>query len=87
VQRKPINAWPVVLERSQAGEFALGAGWRKRLLAFDLDPLAYGAVLGEALFHGTVRDAFMKARDQTCGELRTPLAVEANVTDGDGRGS
>ena len=87
VQRKLINTWPVVQERIQAGElplraegeFALGAGWRKRLLTFDLDPLAYGAVQGEALFHGTVHDALMEARDQSGGDLRMQFVCQSQA--------
>ena len=84
VQRKLGNVWPVVLERSQAGELPLhaegaldlGEGWREQLLAFDLDPLAYGAVLGQALFREAVRDAFVTARNKSGDGLRTLFVLE-----------
>ena len=45
------------------------------LLPLALDPLAYGEVLGRAIFAGAVRDAFVAARG--AGGLRVLLCVEA----------
>jgi hypothetical protein len=84
VQRRLGDTWPVVLDRSQVGklptraegELDLGAGWREKLLTLALDPLAYGTVLGKTLFREAVRDAFVTARNESRGDLRTLLVVE-----------
>ena len=84
VQRKLGDTWPVVLERSQTGELPLraegeldlGAGWREQLLSFDLDPLAYGTVLGKSLFTEVVRDTFVTARNESGDDLHTLFVVE-----------
>ena len=84
VQRKLGDTWPVVLERSQAGELPtraegeldLGAGWSEKLLTRALDPLAYGTMLGDALFREAVRDAFVTARNESGDDLRALLVVE-----------
>jgi CHAT domain-containing protein len=84
VQRKLGDTWPVVLERNQTGELPLraegeldlGAGWREQLLSLALDPLAYGTVLGKALFREAVRDAFVTARNESGDDLRTLFVVE-----------
>lgn len=86
IQRKSGDTWPVVLdlERSQAGELplraegvlALSADWQEQLLKADLDPLAYGTLLGKGLFREAVRDAFMAARRYSAESLRTLLVVE-----------
>jgi energy-coupling factor transporter ATP-binding protein EcfA2 len=84
VQRKSGDTWPVVLERTQAGELPLraegelifGAGWREELLTLSIDPLAYGTVLGKALFTGAIRDTFVTARSEHGADLRTLLVVE-----------
>src|SRR5262249_55489431 len=41
-----------------------------------LEPLAYGSVLGEALFREVVRDAFVTALTESQGDLRVLLVVE-----------
>jgi len=84
IQRKAGNIWPVVLERSQTGELPLRAegeldldvDWREQLLTFALDPLAYGTVLGKALFRDSIRDAFVTARNESGDNLRTLFVVE-----------
>ena len=84
IQRKLGDTWPVVLERSRAGELPLraegeldlGTGWREQLLTLALDPLAYGTMLGKALFREAVRDAFVTARNESGDDLRTLFVVE-----------
>jgi WD40 repeat protein len=84
IQRKLGDSWPVVVERSRADELPLraeseldlGAGWREQLRTLALDPIAYGTVLGKALFRKAVRDAFVTARNKSGDDLRTLLVVE-----------
>ena len=84
IQRKQGDTWPVVLERSRAGELPLraegklklGVGWMEQLLELALAPLAYGKVLGKALFRKAVRDAFVTARNESGQDLRTLLVIE-----------
>lgn len=49
---------------------------RQELLGVAHDQAAYGRLLGEALFHGELRQEFMRALDQSSGHLRILLAVE-----------
>ena len=64
----------VTLARRRRAE--LNAGWREQLLTLALDPLAYGTVLGKALFSEAVRDAFVTARNESGDDLRTLFVVE-----------
>jgi WD40 repeat protein len=86
VQRKAGAGWPVVAEYNRSGEF-LSNTRREGVLQLDeaayialqqteIDPLAYGTVLGQALFRENLRDAFMQARAQSPGHLRVLLVIE-----------
>lgn len=88
LQRKTDDGWPVVVEYRPANELTIRregfweigtddvAGIEKKLLPHHRDPVAYGAVLGEALFQNEVRDLFREARARTPGYLRVLLVVE-----------
>ena len=87
VQRRLGNTWPVVLDRSQAdelpfraeGELDISAGliqWKEQLFPLGQDPAAYGTLLGKALFRDAIRDAFVTARNESAGDLRTLLVIE-----------
>lgn len=84
VQRKTRGGWPVVAELIESGQLPrrcegtlrLEGDWRSPLLGLELDPRAYGTVLGEALFRDWVRDALMQARAASQGSLRLLLIVE-----------
>src|SRR5262245_29908269 len=85
IQRKAGNVWPVVLEQRRGGGFltvrtegdlSFNAKKQRELIKLGLDPLAYGSVLGQALFRETVRDAFVSALAENQGDLRLLLVVE-----------
>jgi hypothetical protein len=74
IQRQAGQEWPVVVEYSRSGEFLprrtvgvlkLSAEQQTELLALGQDPLAYGTLLGQALFSGPVHTAFIQARAMT----------------------
>ncbi len=46
------------------------------MLRLAFNPLAYGTVLGKALFREAVRDAFVTARNESGDDLRTLFVVE-----------
>ncbi|MEJ2733209.1 MAG: CHAT domain-containing protein [Anaerolineae bacterium] len=84
IQRRSGAGWPVVVEYKQAGEFLpvrregtlqLDSA-AQELQQKEFDPLAYGTVLGEALFRENIRDAFMQARAQSPDHLRVLLVIE-----------
>ena len=58
------------------GKLKLGVGWMEQLLELALAPLAYGKVVGKALFRKAVRDAFVTARNESGQDLRTLLVIE-----------
>jgi hypothetical protein len=83
IQRKGPAAWPVVVERSAPGQFLPMRNEGMLLLDLDLlrrqiTPLDYGTVLGQALFAGPVRDAFVQALAASGNALRVLLCVEAD---------
>jgi len=80
IQKRADNAWPVVVEESEAGVFlavrtegTLGLDVQELSVA---DPSAYGLVLGKALFRGAVDLAFAKALAHTKDDLHVLLTVE-----------
>lgn len=84
LQRKSVRdeTWPVVMEAHQPqGQLPLRSEGR---LALDLDelnrlsdPRTYGIYLGEALFQGSLRDAFVRAQSGEADGDRVLLFVEA----------
>ncbi len=84
VQRRSGAGWPVVVEYKRPGEFLPVRregtlqldGAAPELLQTEFDPLAYGTVLGKALFRENTRDAFMQARAQSPDHLRVLLVIE-----------
>src|SRR5262245_42135532 len=86
IQRKTDARWLVVVEQYQWGDFlsirsegtlALQDDFRTELLGMEYDPQAYGMILGQALFHGSIRDALMQARARSVERIRVLLVVEA----------
>ena len=49
---------------------------RQRLTAAEADQSKYGQLLGEAIFHADVRDAFLTAQAHAAGTLHVFLSVE-----------
>src|SRR5262245_8019556 len=83
IQRKAGDAWPVVVEQSTSGVFLpVRDEGTLRLdlteLASQTTPKEYGLVLGRALFHDEVRDAFVQALTKSEDYLRVLLFVEAD---------
>jgi len=83
VQRKSGDDWPVVVEHSKPGVFLPVRN--EGLLSLDqtellsqVTPRDYGTLLGQALFRGEVRDAFVRARAKNGEDLRVLLFVEAD---------
>jgi len=90
LQYRRGDLWPVVAEHRRPGELpARSEGLLGLAPAFpDLDafetalterldrPRDYGTLLGEALFQGTIRDAFVAARSGAGDGLRVLLVVE-----------
>ncbi len=91
LQHQRTGSWPVVGELSRPGELARRCEGRLVLppgcadlegfagaLTERLDrPRAYGTLLGEALFAGAIRDAFVAARSGAgAGGLRVLLVIE-----------
>jgi WD40 repeat protein len=85
IQRDMGTGWPVVVEHHlpgslpsrQEGVIHLDEERRTDLLRQEYSPEAYGTVLGQALFQGRVRDAFMQARATSEERLRVLLVIEA----------
>ena len=82
IQRNTGGQWPVIFEQQAAGDFlALYREGEFRLDLLDLStkitPREYGTMLGQALFQGEVRDAFLLARAQSTDYLSVQLFVEA----------
>lgn len=88
IQHRSEDHWPVVVEwvRSEAlpirreGRLNFGQadieGIKAELRGLELDPGAYGELLGKTLFHETVRDLFMQALAESEAGLRVLLVVE-----------
>ncbi|HEY5868664.1 MAG TPA: CHAT domain-containing protein [Candidatus Tectomicrobia bacterium] len=83
VQRKSGDIWPVVVEQSTSGVFLPVRD--EGTLQLDLTalvsqttPKEYGLVLGRAVFHDEVRDAFVQALTRSEDYLRVLLFVEAD---------
>jgi hypothetical protein len=85
IQRRAGDGWPVVTEYKQSGEFLplrregilhLDEAAQEELRQTEIDPLAYGTELGQALFQDTIRDAFKEARANSPDRLRVLLVIE-----------
>jgi WD40 repeat protein len=81
IQRKAGSTWPVVVLQAASGVFLPTR--REGVLELDPaeliaapDPFEYGRTLGEALFRGPVRDAFVEAAARGDGPLHMLLFVE-----------
>ena len=81
IQRQADDGYPVVVEESQPGTFLPIRTeslfqLNQQTLISQGSSLAYGTVLGQALFQGSVRDALTRARTETQTGLRLLLAIE-----------
>ncbi|MGB8646669.1 MAG: CHAT domain-containing protein [Anaerolineae bacterium] len=82
IQRKTGESYPVVVEYGASGAFlpVRTEGFAQidpgALLPLNLNTHAYGVVLGQALFHGPIHDAFTRARAASAEQLRILLFVE-----------
>lgn len=83
IQRQTPDGWPVVAKFNQTGDF-LPRRWEgtlkldeSDLFPLQLNPLAYGILLGERLFCDSIRDAIREARASSPDRLRVQLIVEA----------
>ncbi len=81
IQRKSTVGWPVVVEQSAPGQFLPIR--IEGLLQLDLEilqapstPLDYDRILGQALFAGPVRNAFVQAPAASGNALWVLLCVE-----------
>ena len=84
IQRKMGDScWPVIAEQSRPGHFlpvrseGLLTIDQEQLLA-QLDPMHYGAQLGQAIFNNGIRDAFTRALADSNNDLRVLLFIEAD---------
>jgi len=78
IQRRTEAGWPVVAEHHRPG--ILLPVRSEGVMALESEPLEtrprlYGTAVGEALFTGVVRDAFVRARSNSDG-LRVLLCIE-----------
>ena len=80
VRRRTENGWPVVAEGYRAG--TLLPVRYEGLLRLDSEPAVsspreYGKALGEALFQGKIREAFIRARSDQLDGVHLLVSVEA----------
>lgn len=83
VQHQTRDGYPVVAEHSQTDRYAVRAE-RRLLLEEDtlldlqacVDAAEYGRMLGEALFQGSLRDAFLRARAVSADRMHLMLCIE-----------
>ena len=81
IQRSVNGSCPIIAEQSSPTSFLARRTEgilnldRQKLLR-QLNPKDYGIVLGEAVFHGTIRDAFIYARAQNPAQLCVLLNIE-----------
>jgi WD40 repeat protein len=83
IQRSAGHRWPVVAEQTipgglpirREGELVLPATFQEELIALQLNPLAYGTLLGQALFRDQIRDLLMQARRDS-ETVRLLLVIE-----------
>jgi hypothetical protein len=80
IQRNVGEQWPVVLEQRTAGQAleirTVGLpSLDVTALSVQITPRDYGVMLGQALFQGKVRDAFLHA----CAQSEDPLSVQLFV--------
>ncbi len=91
IQRKAGDGWPVVVEQSKPGTFLpirtegtfqLTEEQQTELISLAHDPLAYGTLLGQALFTPQIHTAFSQARtvsqieEANSDRLRVLLMIE-----------
>lgn len=81
IQRKVAQGWPVIAEQIQPGMLPVRSEGRFQIepaaLLQQVMPRDYGAVLGEALFQGAIRDAFARSLAEAGSRIRLLLFVEA----------
>ncbi|WP_129630530.1 CHAT domain-containing protein [Candidatus Oscillochloris fontis] len=82
IQRRDGTGWPVIVEQShpqsltpERSEGRLHFNLEE-LRGLEVQPLAYGRFLGEALFHGSIHDAFRRALARSEDRLRVLLFIE-----------
>ncbi|MEZ4674009.1 MAG: CHAT domain-containing protein [Caldilineaceae bacterium] len=82
IQRKTDDGWPVIAEQIHPGLLPIRSEGRLLLdqiaLLGAITPLAYGILLGEALFQERIRDAFMRALAASDEDIRVLLFVETD---------
>jgi hypothetical protein len=83
IQRKSGEEWPVVVEQSATAVFlpVRDEGFLRldlTELRIQATPREYGIVLGKAVFHDDIRDAFVQALTKSDEDLRLLLFVEAH---------
>ena len=89
VQRRFEDFWPVSVTFSSPdglpshaeGRLQFIPGDREELIERQNDPEKYGMLLGERLFKGEVKDAFIKACDKNSDCLRVLLSFEVDEKD------
>jgi WD40 repeat protein/energy-coupling factor transporter ATP-binding protein EcfA2 len=79
IQRRGEEGWPVVVEDHREG--SLLPVRSEGRLQLEQEPLAvsaqeYGTVLGQAVFHDSIRDAFVRARSASADGVRVLVFVE-----------
>jgi len=82
IQRQTENRWPVVIEHNTLNNLPVRRHGDLQLdedrLLTQIHPHDYGRVLGEALFHGAIRDTFISALHGAGDDyLRVLLHIEA----------
>jgi hypothetical protein len=80
IQRGNAGSWPVVVEDHRSGTLLpVRSEGRFRLASEPISsiPHNYGAALGKGLFKDSIRDAFVRARNESAASARVLLFVEA----------
>jgi formylglycine-generating enzyme required for sulfatase activity len=81
IQRKTDDGWPVVAEQIQPGLLPVRSEGLLRLdqtaLLRQITPHDYGVTLGQAVFQGSIRDAFVHALAESAEGIRLLCFVEA----------
>ncbi len=82
IQRKTDDGWPLIAEQIRPGFLPIRSegllALDQRMLLRAVTPRAYGTLLGEALFQGPIRDAFVRALAESNEDMRVLLFVETD---------